>query len=34
MDRPKLEVADIFRRYGDAYRQQHDGRSQRHSGVS
>ena len=25
MDRPKLEVADIFRRYGDAYRQQHDG---------
>jgi Putative transposase/Transposase zinc-binding domain len=23
MDRPKLEVADIFRRYGDAYRQQH-----------
>src|SRR5882762_4486863 len=25
MDRPKLEVADIFRRYGKAYRQQHDG---------
>src|SRR5205823_821511 len=25
MDRPKLEVADIFRRYGEAYRQQHDG---------
>src|SRR5260370_11891514 len=24
MDRPKLEVADIFRRYGEAYRQQHD----------
>ena len=23
MDRPKLEVADVFRRYGDAYRQQH-----------
>jgi hypothetical protein len=23
MDRPKLEVADIFRRYGAAYRQQH-----------
>ena len=23
MDRPKLEVADIFRRYGKAYRQQH-----------
>jgi hypothetical protein len=23
MDRPKLEVADIFRRYGEAYRQQH-----------
>jgi hypothetical protein len=21
MDRPKLEVADIFRRYGEAYRQ-------------
>ena len=25
MDRPKLEVADLFRRYGEAYRQQHDG---------
>src|SRR5262252_10314885 len=25
MGRPKLEVADIFRRYGEAYRQQHDG---------
>jgi hypothetical protein len=25
MDRPKLEVADIFRCYGQAYRQQHDG---------
>src|SRR6516164_3598494 len=25
MDRPKLEVADIFRRYGEAYRQQHEG---------
>src|SRR6267154_991444 len=25
MDRPKLEVAGIFRRYGEAYRQQHDG---------
>src|SRR5438477_1466 len=25
MDRPKLEVADIFRRYGEAYRLQHDG---------
>lgn len=24
MDRPKLEVADVFRRYGEAYRQQHD----------
>ena len=23
MDRPKLEVADIFRRYGTAYREQH-----------
>jgi hypothetical protein len=23
MDRPKLEVADIFRRYGEAYRQHH-----------
>jgi hypothetical protein len=23
LDRPKLEVADIFRRYGEAYRQQH-----------
>ena len=23
MDRPKLEVADVFRRYGDDYRQQH-----------
>jgi Putative transposase/Transposase zinc-binding domain len=25
MDRPRLEVADILRRYGEAYRQQHDG---------
>jgi hypothetical protein len=25
MDRPKLEVADIFRRYGEPYRQKHDG---------
>ncbi len=25
MDRPTLEVADIFRRYGDAYRQQAGG---------
>ena len=25
MERPKLEVADIFRRYGAAYRQQHAG---------
>jgi hypothetical protein len=24
MDRPKLEVADVFRRYGQAYREQHD----------
>ena len=24
MDRPRLEVADVFRRYGEAYRQQHD----------
>jgi hypothetical protein len=23
MDRPKLEVADIFRRYGEAYREKH-----------
>src|ERR1700730_15677778 len=23
MDRPKLEVADIFRRYGEAYREEH-----------
>jgi hypothetical protein len=23
MDRPKLEVADVFRRYGTAYREQH-----------
>src|ERR1700689_4864093 len=23
MDRPKLEVADVFRRYGEVYRQQH-----------
>ena len=23
MDHPKLEVADVFRRYGEAYRQQH-----------
>ena len=25
MDRPQLEVADVFRRYGEAYRQQHAG---------
>ena len=25
MDRPRLEVGDLFRRYGDAYRQQHAG---------
>jgi hypothetical protein len=25
MDRPKLEVADVFRRYGAAYREQHGG---------
>jgi Putative transposase/Transposase zinc-binding domain len=25
MDRPKLEVGDLFRRYGEAYRQQHTG---------
>ena len=25
MERPKWEVADIFRRYGEAYRQQHEG---------
>ena len=24
MGRPKLEVADVFRRYGEAYRQEHD----------
>jgi hypothetical protein len=24
MDRPKLTVADVFRRYGAAYRQAHD----------
>lgn len=24
MERPRLEVADVFRRYGEAYRQQHD----------
>jgi hypothetical protein len=23
MDRPKLEVADVLRRYGEAYRQEH-----------
>jgi hypothetical protein len=23
MDRPKFEVADVFRRYGEAYRQEH-----------
>ena len=23
MNRPKLEVADVFRRYGSAYRQEH-----------
>jgi len=25
MERPKLEVADVFRRYGEAYREKHDG---------
>lgn len=25
MDRPKLELGDVFRRYGDTYRQQHAG---------
>jgi hypothetical protein len=25
MDRPKFEVADVFRRYGTDYRQQHGG---------
>jgi hypothetical protein len=25
MERPRLEVGDVFRRYGDAYRQQHAG---------
>jgi hypothetical protein len=25
MERPKLEVADVFRRYGSAYRQEHAG---------
>jgi hypothetical protein len=25
MDRPRLEVGDVFRRYGEAYRQQHAG---------
>jgi hypothetical protein len=25
MERPKLEIADVFRRYGSAYRQQHAG---------
>jgi hypothetical protein len=25
MDRPKIEVADIFRRYGGSYRNEHDG---------
>jgi Putative transposase/Transposase zinc-binding domain len=25
MDRPRVEVGDVFRRYGDAYRQQHAG---------
>jgi hypothetical protein len=24
MDRPKLEVADVFRRYGEAYRQEEE----------
>ena len=23
MNRPKLEVGDVFRRYGEAYREQH-----------
>jgi hypothetical protein len=25
MDRPKFEVADIFRPFGEAYREEHDG---------
>jgi hypothetical protein len=25
MDRPKIEVADVFRRYGEVYRNEHDG---------
>ena len=25
MDRPKIEMADIFRRYGEVYRSDHDG---------
>src|SRR5260370_28745535 len=25
MDRPKFEVADVFRRYGEAYRHEHGG---------
>ena len=25
MDRPALEVGDVFRRYGEAYRQEHAG---------
>ena len=25
MDRPRLQVGDVFRHYGDAYRQQHAG---------
>jgi len=33
MDGPKLEVADIFRRYGQAYREKHGASIQR-SGVS
>ena len=24
MDRPRIEVADVFRRYGEAYRDEHD----------
>lgn len=33
MNRPKLEVADIFRRHGDAYRQEHDASLSTHSGT-
>ena len=34
MDRPKLEVADVFRRYGEAYRGKHGASELRAYGLA